>query len=151
LHDMCDKKYMNEEYGIADISEYLRSSGLMDENALTVIIQIVSTMSYSKIKKDGFPNLGEYQLAYHIVREADLLAAYALDRCTVFGMLVHGKSYTESVVRAKELYESRVMNYIKDGLFITEYSKKKAKILADSYLSDSEKYIEFWLLDYLQK
>jgi GTP-binding protein HflX len=30
-------------------------------------------MSYSTVQKRGFPKLGEYQRAYHVVREADLL------------------------------------------------------------------------------
>ena len=29
-------------------------------------------MSYSKVKKSGFPDMNEFQTAYHIVRESDL-------------------------------------------------------------------------------
>ena len=42
------------------------------------VIDIVDTMSYNKVITSGFPYHGEYQRAYHIVREADLLAGYDL-------------------------------------------------------------------------
>ena len=31
-------------------------------------------MSYSKVKQIGFPNCGDYQMAYHVVHDACLLA-----------------------------------------------------------------------------
>ena len=44
-------------------------------------------MSYSKVNKNGFPELGNYQLCYNIVREADLLASYNIDRCIIYQMI----------------------------------------------------------------
>ena len=73
LHDMCDKKYMDEKVGIQNMNNYMKD--LMNPTDLRVVSDIISTMSYSKVKKYGYPNLEEYQLAYHIVREADLLSA----------------------------------------------------------------------------
>jgi hypothetical protein len=83
-------------------------------------------MSYSKVKKNGYPDLGEYQLAYHIVREADLLAAYDIDRCVIFGMAVTKLNYTDAFARATELYRERVLTYRSDGLFVTDWSKRKS-------------------------
>ena len=121
LHDMCDKKYVDEVEGLAEIQRYMS-----EFSDFPVIAKIITTMSYSKVKKNGYPDLGIYQLAYHIVREADLLAAYDIDRCIIFAMAVHKMNYTDAVDHADELFKGRVMKYIDDGLFVTEYSKRKA-------------------------
>jgi hypothetical protein len=100
--------------------------GFLAEDELNIIVSIITTMSYSKVKQKGYPELGEYQLAYHIVREADLLAAYDIDRCIMYGMLVENLAFTESAERAKVLFKARVMKYREDGLFITNWSKAKS-------------------------
>lgn len=124
LHDMCDKKYMKEQEGIDDIREYMK--GFVTEKDMEVILQIITNMSYSKVKQVGYPDLNQYMLAFHIVREADLLAAYDIDRCVIFGMMVDGMNYGDAVTRAKILYKNRVLNYIPDGLFVTQYSIDKS-------------------------
>ena len=87
LHDMCDHKYVSDEAAvIGEIREYMRD--WFTDAEFDVVRSIISTMSYSKVMKVGFPNLHEYQTAYHIVREADLLASYDIDRCIIFGMMV---------------------------------------------------------------
>lgn len=125
LHDMCDRKYVpDESVAIQEIRDFM--AGHLTEQELDVIVSIVTTMSYSKVKKSGYPDLGEYQLAYHIVREADLLAAYDIDRCVIFGMSVTKLNYTDAFARATEIYRERVLTYRSDGLFVTEWSKRKA-------------------------
>jgi hypothetical protein len=83
-------------------------------------------MSYSKVISNGYPNLGEYQLSYHIVREADLLAAYDIDRCIIYGLMVEKLSYTDSIIRSKELFNTRILKYIENNLYVTDYAKKLA-------------------------
>ena len=73
LHDMCDKKYMNQKNGVSMIKQHM--NGYLDEVQLNMVDEIISTMSYSTVKKYGYPDLDKYQMAYHIVREADLLSA----------------------------------------------------------------------------
>jgi len=124
LHDMCDKKYMKETDGVCDIRECMEP--VIGTEQMDVVIQIITSMSYSTVRKNGYKDLGEYQLAYHIVREADLLAAYDIDRCIIFGMMLDGLAYSDAKVRARELFERRVMEYRNDGLFITEYSQQKS-------------------------
>ena len=46
----------------------------MKNNDLEVIGKIIGTMSYSKVKANGYPDLGEYQLAYHIVRGSGFIS-----------------------------------------------------------------------------
>jgi HD superfamily phosphodiesterase len=121
LHDMCDKKYMNENEGIIRMKLYMND--FISDNQLDIISQIIQTMSYSKVKINGFPRLNNYQLAYNIVREADLLAAYDIDRCIIYGMMVQKYVYTDAVIRAKELFINRVLKYIDDDLFFTSYAK----------------------------
>ena len=77
LHDTCDKKYMDEKTGLNNIKKFLDFTVSNEET--DVILNIISKMSYSTVKKNGFPDIGEYQLAYNIVREADLLSAYDID------------------------------------------------------------------------
>jgi hypothetical protein len=98
----------------------------MPSGDLKVISDIISTMSYSKVKKNGFPNLGDNQLAYHIVREADLLAAYDVDRCLIYQMMHDNYNYTDSLQLVYDLFENRVLKYSEDKLFVTNYSKCKS-------------------------
>lgn len=121
LHDMCDSKYNLEIDGLVEINKHMKTH--MSEENLKIVSQIISTMSYSKVKKNGFPDLQEYQLAYHIVREADLLSAYDIDRCIIYGMMVEKYDYSHALRRAKDLMRTRVLNYRSDNLFITNYSK----------------------------
>jgi hypothetical protein len=83
-------------------------------------------MSYSKVKKNGFPDLGEYQLAYHIVREADLLAAYDIDRCIIYSMYRDDIDYFSARDIAVELFNNRVFRMRQDRLFKTKYSQKES-------------------------
>ena len=136
LHDMCDKKYVNQEQSIADMTDYM--SPFIDKAEIDVVSQIISTMSYSTVKKNGYPVLGEYQLAYHIVREADLLTAYDSDRCIIYGMMRENLNYIDSTKRAIELSKNRVLTYISDNLFVTEYSKEQSRILHEECIKQLE-------------
>ena len=124
LHDMCDKKYTKAADGVAILRERLAA-----EPGIETVIQIITTMSYSVVKKNGYANLGEYQLAYHIVREADLLSAYDIDRCIMYSMYMRDAEYDEALAIACELFDVRVLKYIGDGLFVTAFSKEEAASL----------------------
>jgi hypothetical protein len=134
IHDMCDKKYMDEKEGIIRYKNYLND--LMTPNDLEVMGKIIETMSYSKVKVNGFPDLGEYQLAYHIVREADLLAAYDLDRCIIYKIYHNNYNYSEAIEDAFNLFENRVFKMRKDKLFKTDYSKKESLKLHKKAIKD---------------
>ena len=123
-HDMCDKKYMNETEGIIKYKKYLEK--FMSPSDLEIMGKIISTMSYSKVKVNGYPELGEYQLAYHIVREADLLAAYDIDRCIMYTMYRDNCKYTDALKDAVNLFENRVFTMRSDRLFKTAYSRKES-------------------------
>jgi len=122
LHDTIDKKYVSEDVGIKEISIYMNP--YITSEKLDIIFQIITTMSYSTVKKNGFPLLNEYQLAYHIVREADLLAAYDIDRCIMYSMYTKNTNYSVALDIAVILFENRVLQHRKDKLFITKFSKK---------------------------
>jgi hypothetical protein len=126
-HDMCDKKYMDENEGILKYKNYLNP--YMSISDIDIIGKIIGTMSYSKVKKNGYPELGEYQLAYHIVREADLLAAYDIERCIIYKMYKDNFQYNEALEEATELFNNRVFKMRDDGLFLTNYSMNKSLIL----------------------
>ena len=136
LHDTCDKKYVNEKIGIREMCDYMKN--YLDPLTLCVVSEIIATMSYSKVKIYGYPELGDDQLAYHIVREADLLAGYDLDRCIIYQMMHEENSYQESLQIAIDLFHKRILRYIEDDLFITSYSKKKAAELHLKALEDIE-------------
>jgi hypothetical protein len=139
-HDMCDKKYMDEKEGINNYKSYL--SEFMSPTDLDIMGQIIGTMSYSKVKVNGFPNLGEYLTAYHIVREADLLAAYDIDRCIIYGMYRENCNYTDGLKRAVKLFDNRVFKMREDGLFITDYSKKESLKMHNKAKNDVESLIK---------
>jgi hypothetical protein len=132
IHDMCDKKYMNEEEGLKNINNFLQDKLTKDE--LYITKRIINTMSYSKVKKVGFPELHEYQRAYHIVREADLLSAYDFDRCMLYNIHLQetDPKYKDKQDEIKifdafndahELFYRRVLQHKQDNLFVTEYSQ----------------------------
>ena len=123
LHDMCDKKYMKQEQGIQEIEDFLKYSFKPEELHYTK--QIIETMSYSTVKKNGYPDLGMYQQAYHIVREADLLASYDFDRSIIYHMN-KGNTLTESYDNSLKLFNERMFNYNRDKLLLSEYALQKS-------------------------
>jgi len=127
LHDMCDKKYMNEIVGLLEIEDFLRPE--LEPYEINTIKKIISTMSYSTVKKDGFPNLGIYQRAYNIVREADLLAAYDFDRTMIYQIKRNNNNLEEAFENSEQLFENRVLKHIDDGLITTNYGITKAVLL----------------------
>jgi HD superfamily phosphodiesterase len=136
VHDMCDKKYMDEESGVENMNKFMKD--YISSEELIVVSDIIKTMSYSKVKINGYPDFKEHQSAYHIVREADLLAAYDLDRCIIYKMMRDKFSYTDAMLEAKSLFETRVLNYRNDNLFVTNYSKNKSMLLHKKTLKDVE-------------
>ena len=136
LHDTIDKKYVDEQTGLEEIRKYMEHHVSVEK--LDIIFKIITTMSYSTVKKNGFPLLNEYQLAYHIVREADLLAAYDIDRCIIYAMYKKGMNYTEGVNAATSLFEDRVFKHKSDKLFVTNYSKRVSMQLHKKAKKDVE-------------
>ena len=136
LHDMCDKKYMVEKLGLSIMKNHM--GDIMPITRLDTVSAIISTMSYSKVKQNGFPLLGEYQLAYHIVREADLLAAYDIDRTIMYGMIMEKMDYCDAVVRAIHLFDTRILKYREDDLFVTNISKEISSSLHEKAIRDIE-------------
>ena len=141
-HDMCDKKYMDENEGIKKYQEYL--SEFMNPSDLEIMGKIIGTMSYSKVKVNGFPELGDYQTAYHIVREADLLAAYDIDRCIIYTIYRDNCSYTDALKIALELFDNRVFRMRQDRLFKTAYSKKESLKMHKKAKKDVEQLIKIF-------
>ena len=132
LHDMCDKKYMDVTEGIHEIETFLQDKLLPNE--INIVEQIVSTMSYSKVKKDGFPHLGQFQNAYNIVREADLLTAYDFDRCIVYNLHCKNNDIHTAYEEAFELFHNRVFRHEEDGLLTSDFSKAKHVFLKNRAL-----------------
>lgn len=126
VHDLCDDKYMNIEDGLQNIHQVLKTQNLLQPYEINIVEKIISTMSYSKVKKQGFPDLGIYQLAYHIVREADLLAAYDFDRSIIYNLNNVNPNLNETFQNSLNLFENRVFKHNEDNLFITDYSKEKS-------------------------
>lgn len=138
LHDTCDKKYMKESEGVENINKFLTDTGVYKKEETDIILKIIQTMSYSKVKEFGFPELGQYQQAYHIVRESDLLAAYDIDRCILFTMNNYKVDYEKAFYMAKELYHRRMEKHVEDGLIKTTYGKMKADELLKENLLNIE-------------
>ena len=129
LHDMCDKKYLNEKEGLQQIDEYLKQTNEMNKIDINVSKLIMSTMSYSTVKKYGYPNLGSYQTAYHIVREADLLTAYDFDRCLIYKMKNNSYTIYDAFDDAFDLFKTRVFKHNDDNLFIHDYAIRESVVL----------------------
>ena len=131
VHDMCDDKYMSTETGLDTIELFLSTIDdfKLTQSEIKAVRNIINTMSYSKVKKNGFPELGEYQHAYHIVREADLLCAYDFDRCMLYHMHSRNTGIENAFNDSKRLFDIRVFKHNDDGLFTTDYSKTQSTIM----------------------
>ena len=75
--------------------------------------------------------LGENMDIYHIVRQADVLAAYDFERCMIYGMMMYHDSYKEVFKKAENLFNNRVLKHIYDNTFIDEYALNLGKDLHD--------------------
>jgi HD superfamily phosphodiesterase len=140
LHDMCDDKYTNVDEGMHDIDLFLERNSIKPIER-KAILDIISTMSYSKVKKNGFPCHGEYQRAFHIVREADLLAAYDFDRCILYKMHRDQNGDVDTAFReAEDLFKDRVFKHKIHGLLTTKYATDQHDLLC----ATAEASIETW-------
>ena len=140
VHDLCDSKYIEPRKGVSLITNFLHKSTELNYTEINAITDIISTMSYSKVKVDGFPDLGGYQQAYHIVRESDLLAAYDPERSIIYNMYNVDKSFINCVKNADVLFQNRVLKHVDDGLFLTDY----AKMVYRQYDNESRKRLIIW-------
>jgi HD superfamily phosphodiesterase len=150
LHDMCDKKYMCEKEGFNRISNYFANDFTNQE--MDDMKKIITSMSYSTVKKNGFPkDLEHLYLPYHIVREADLLSAYDFDRCMIYNLYLTNaniiknvymdqynfinlnfeNNLAETFVDATNLFERRVFAHNNDKLFITKKGQELSLQLED--------------------
>jgi HD superfamily phosphodiesterase len=140
LHDMCDSKYMDKEKGVEELRECMKGFQMTAEEVDSVL-QIVSTMSYSYVMKNGIPDLGELQEAYTIVREADLLTSYDVERSILFHLhKLPDKSFHQAFINAEELFQTRVFLLRQKGHFQTEWGKQEAQKLEELCRSR----LEFW-------
>jgi hypothetical protein len=122
LHDLYDRKYPTST--IMPIRTVLQYK--LKIHDIDAVEKIINTMSYSKVKKQGYPDLGKYQLAYHIVREADLLASYDFDRAMIYNMYHTTSDIFNTFKESKEFFENRVLKYQEQDMFLTDYGKSKS-------------------------
>jgi exopolyphosphatase/pppGpp-phosphohydrolase len=118
LHDTCDHKYTDVEEASGKIKEWLISTGWSKEDT-DALIGIITTMSYSQLKKKNSPGLepiypdhGKWSRAYHVARSADILESYIVARCILYDRHISPtKTEEEHWQRAEELFEERVFRY----------------------------------------
>jgi len=145
LHDMCDNKYIDEEEGWCYIHEFLEPQ--MNSHDIDISKKIILNMSYSKVKKNGYPDVFHNPndlFIYHIVREGDLLASYDFERCMIYGMYKRDLKYDNCFNESLYLFNKRMFQYIKMNLFVHEYSKSQAEILhidAEKRIMNLKKYL----------
>jgi len=121
LHDMCDSKYCDLEEASKDIRDFLLEMYMVPEE-IQAVLDIVMTMSYSKLKRavvDGviqYPDHGKWQRAYHVARNADLLEGYVVARCVLYNKHIYpSKTEDEHWERARQLFKERVFLYASEG------------------------------------
>lgn len=121
LHDMCDKKYVEQDLAAERIRSWLIGEGWSSDMA-TALIAIITTMSYSLLKKTylatgvRYPDHGKWQRAYHLARHADLLDGYIVGRCYLYTKHIQPDITPEKCWEiVEELFEVRVFRYVSDG------------------------------------
>ena len=131
LHDMCDKKYMDESEGIVRIEDFLQNELNIPKLIIGDIETIILNMSYSKVIKNGYPDftyMKHIETPFHIVRNADLLCAYELERCMEYQKR-SGSNRKECLEKMFSIYSNRVSKQIVDGYINLEPAIKIAKQL----------------------
>jgi hypothetical protein len=144
LHDMCDKKYMDEAIGIHEIKRFLKYEVKLPPSIIYDIVFIISTMSYSKVKKNGYPhfeNNYELEQCYHIVRNSDLLESYDLERCIDYHTR-NGAPRYEGIKNMLNIYKSRISRLLEDGWINIPLAKVYAIQLHEKCNQSAAKYIE---------
>jgi len=137
IHDTCDSKYTPVNEAAKEIGYFLRSEFWSPEH-IDALINIVTSMSYSKLKKSvssgqiEYPNHGKWQRAYHVARHADLLEGYVVARCVMYNIhLYPEKSMDEHWQRATELFSERVFTYCSEGWIFFPYAIELARSLEE--------------------
>jgi hypothetical protein len=122
LHDMCDAKYRDPDEASEEIRNWLINSEKWVPKMATDLVNIIMSMSYSKLKarmidkKPNYPDHGLWQRAYHIVRHADLLEGYKVRRCMLYTkhrLPQEDPNTYWPIVR--EVFETRIFKYVSDG------------------------------------
>lgn len=145
LHDCVDRKYVDEVIASLTIRQFLDSIG-WDEGHIDSLLNMITTMSYSKLKaqKIGttcvYPEHGRWQRVYHTVRQADLLCSFRVHRCYQYQLRIH-PDWTEEQhwKRVREMFNERIFRYVEDGWFesrnalslipeLTEQAKKDLEV-----------------------
>lgn len=130
LHDMCDKKYVDKEEGVREMRVLMKDK--MPDADVEAVIDIVSTMSYSYIQDNGFPEWSSplMQTAYHMVREADLLTSYDVDRSILYHLHKMSKpDIRHAFANANELFAFRVLTLRQRNYFTTRVGKRESERL----------------------
>lgn len=143
LHDMCDKKYMDEAMGLDRIRTFLKDVLEVEEDILEAVVFIINTMSYSKVIKYGYPQFTEeekeIEYCYHVVRNSDLLCSYDPERCINYQIRCGG-SRKEGIKKMLELFDNRILKLIDNNYINLDESKVYAIELHDKVLVELEKY-----------
>jgi hypothetical protein len=143
LHDMCDKKYMDEAMGLDRIRTFLKETLEVDEDILEAVVFIINTMSYSKVIKYGYPQFTdkdkELEYCYHVVRNSDLLCSYDPERCINYQVRCGG-SRKDGIKKMLELFDNRILKLIDNEYINLDEAKGYAIELHDKALVEVEKY-----------
>jgi hypothetical protein len=150
LHDMCDSKYCPVEDASRDIEQYLLSVR-WSRQEIAAVLNIITSMSYSKLKKyriNGkieFPEHGKWQRAYHIARNADLLEGFIVARCVLYNKHIYPlKTEDEHWQRAIELFNERVFTYVLEGWI----NLPEALVMAPSLEQEARRCLTRRLMDW---
>ena len=133
LHDTCDKKYREEAPALLEVEQLLSPWMCADE--LNATIHIIKHMSYSKVSKTGMPDMGEYQTAFNVVREADLLDAYDFDRSMIYHMQKNDKNVSCAYEDACDLFYKRVLRHKDHGMLFTKFAIGEHDILSQKAIT----------------
>ncbi len=133
IHDMIDDKYVKDsDMFNANLSlDTLLTQLEFNLYEISIVHCIIDNMSYSKrqkIRKTGKDiDIGKYQLALAIIRDADLINAYNADRAWQFSVnnTPNDKNIYKTVY---ELMSNRVLTY-HDNEITTTIGKKLARIM----------------------
>jgi HD superfamily phosphodiesterase len=88
IHDLVDRKYMNEAVGVQHVRAAFKENDYGDDK-INMIIEMITSMSFSKRvarRRAGLPMIepGPLATAIAILVDADQLDAYEVERCHTY-------------------------------------------------------------------
>lgn len=154
LHDVIDRKYVNEQSSIDDMYREFSERGYPMEDLATILLLIIN-MSFSKRKARRLKGKSDFKItknswwlqrSLEILCDADMLDAYRPERVVTYQNTKHPNDVLKIDKWCKTIFVKRILAYLPENYITTETARKLAvemhrkieKFVEEHYPEDME-------------